>query len=765
MLMKRVQLTNFTLFIFALLFNSCIDENKDLYDPSYQTANPINITAPIGFTGQMISSAKIKVDVNDEYNGAYDYVITLYDRDPAAEDANQLSVGVAKKEQPFETTINRLEGVNTIYVEQTDPRGRKQFTMLELSNDTEAVNYVTFNSIANQPKTRGSITRAIAERPEYTVYTINDVPANAIEITNGTIIQSNKTYKITKSFNGTFTNYGVQNSKLFIIGTWTLQQFQVENGLEIIVLPGANIKADDLHLVNNSSLEVMQGGTAEIGTLELSNSNKIINLGKMILKRTTNNPGTFYNGVNDKDKNKENGVITVSEDFYIGGSLFYNDGRITAKNLTTTNGNKLVSNCRLEALETFTYQEGQMELTKGAIIAKRMVFNGNTVYLLNGSMLKASESIEANSNCTFTNNTTGNRSLIKTPKMNFTYGQVYNGNLTIEVTKHTEGKNQWDKPYQLTNGATRTTYDGSDVIIKTCDDDVNIPTGGTDPQNPGDIETKDKYIYTYAFEDQWPLYGDYDLNDLVVRVEDIITQKKKSSSLNYINNVSFTCKIMAVGATKNLSLALQLDGIKPSAVKSITFSNASGFSAPSELGLDNFSHTNYRENGQSKIVIPLAYNVHHLFTETLNQVNTSRNGIQKEVKSLNVKITFNNNAIKNFALKNNFNLFIITNGNLNKDRKEIHLAGYQPTDLASTMYFNNNNDKSIDNNLYYTSNDGLPWGFLIAQDKAIAKESTLWKWPLEYVPITSAYTLFEEWVKDSKTYKDWYKTVDRNKVF
>ena len=41
----------------------------------------------------------------------------------------------------------------------------------------------------------------------------------------------------------------------------------------------------------------------------------------------------------------------------------------------------------------------------------------------------------------------------------------------------------------------------------------------------------DTHNYAYLFEDQWPLYGDYDMNDLVMII------KERTISLNKNNKV------------------------------------------------------------------------------------------------------------------------------------------------------------------------------------------------------------------------------------
>ena len=100
---------------------------------------------------------------------------------------------------------------------------------------------------------------------------------------------------------------------------------------------------------------------------------------------------------------------------------------------------------------------------------------------------------------------------------------------------------------------------------------------------------------------------------------------------------------------------------------------------------------------------------------------------------------------------NKLNVFIFVEGNRNQ-RKEIHIVGYQPTKLANTDLFGgNNDDSSTSRKRYYISKDNLAWGIMVPTD---------FKWPLEYVNIKSAYSLFESWVTSGGTKnEEWFQDI------
>lgn len=63
--------------------------------------------------------------------------------------------------------------------------------------------------------------------------------------------------------------------------------------------------------------------------------------------------------------------------------------------------------------------------------------------------------------------------------------------------------------------------------------------------------------YFLAFEDNWPETGDYDFNDVVIRLNSsmIVSQQ------NHVKKLSLTGELTAMGASYNNGFAIQLEGI------------------------------------------------------------------------------------------------------------------------------------------------------------------------------------------------------------
>lgn len=720
---------------------SCVESDKDLYDPNYKLDNPLQLVAPPSFDATTIKTASISIEANDEFVGEYYYLVEVFDKNPLFdESANALTKGVAKKGEPYSNPITYLKGLEGVYVQQTDPRGRKEVMYVPITSSSDVLHCNFATSITTAPQSRaGAGTRA---DNTIKVPTYDNIPARAIEIDKSELlILDNGEYKITGNYNGVFKHNGVSNAKLYISGTWTFDTFQVERGLEIIVLSGGKITADKLKLVGTSGITIMKGGEATIANnLELTNNNEVYNLGKLTAGRTSNNPGLFYNGVDAE--------MTVG-DFSLGGAKNYNYGIIHAKTMKTSWGSTLTNNCQINVAEKFQFEGGTLTQEKGAIIAETMEFNKTKIELNNGSMLKAKTSMNLQSNCTTNGGKTGNGSLVKSPTITFTWNITYSGNLVIESNSHpTVGGS-----YKLTDDVKMTTYNGSNLTIITCAGEVNTPETAGNPESPGSIEINDKYIYTYAFEDQWPLYGDYDMNDVVLRISNVKTKKDKK----HITKLSYDCEVMAVGAFSNLSMGLQLDEINPSHIDGVKYSNSS------LLNLDFFKiKANGVENEQKMTVIPLFSSAHKVIDKnatTATYINTVKTEPHKPTQKFNVEINFKSASIQSITMSD-FNIFIITD-NKTQQRKEIHLPGYKPSDLATAFYFGKNNDRSLTNK-YYASEDNLGWGILVAEPQS----DSLWRWPAERKIIKNAYAEFAEWViSGGVNNPNWYKTWNKDLVY
>ena len=421
----------------GILF-SCVDSGKDLYDPSYETSNPMGdgFAAPDGFDWSTIKTENVTVEVKDEEGGLYSYLVEIYTEDPLTnENASVLATRTANKENNFKATaaITLLPTQKGIYIKQTDPRGRVEVYLFDVPEDNDNFTcklYYQESAVQNRVlMSRTATTRAVS--PEKPVYT--SIPSEAKEITEmqGTTLLRDASYKITSDYNGTFKFDGYDGeikTKVYVDATWTIPTtFQFQNGIEIIVMDNAKIKASGvMTFIRNSMLTVMDEGNVEAENISFTNGAPaaLRNWGNVSVTNTMtlHSGATLYNGgtITSKDiainsntqiindnKIELEGEFNLPSNFSLenngeiyGKKMIANsDAVITNKNIiifeTISFTNPTVNNsCSMEATISFYANGIKLNLTQGYIKAPKMEFQNGVVNLNNGSMLEATTRLD-----------------------------------------------------------------------------------------------------------------------------------------------------------------------------------------------------------------------------------------------------------------------------------------------------------------------------------------------------------------------------------
>lgn len=774
------------------ILSSCVDSGKDLYDPSYETSNPMGdgFAAPYDFDWNTITTKTVTVEVKDEEGGLYSYLIEIYTEDPLAnENASPIAVRTANKENGFKATasISVLPTQKGIYVKQTDPKGREQvfpFNLPDDSNNLTCKLYYT-NNTGRALMNRAPATRSVSfEKPNYTT-----IPANALEIADvkDSNLQGGASYKITNDYNGTFKFSGHEGeirTKVYVSAQWTIpEEFSFQNGVEIIVMDGGEIVAPaNMTFIRNSMLTIMDNGSVNVKNITFTNGEPaaLRNWGTLSVanQMTLSSGAALYNKgvitsgnisiksntqiIND-NKIELNGVLDLPSNFSLtNNGEIYGKSLIAKSDAVITNANIMVfetisfnnttvnNNCSMEATQSFYANGVTFNFEQGYLKAPTMDFVNGNINLNNGSMLEGTTKIDLHTGSAKFYGKGENTSMMKSPTITG-QGFVYDGNLVVESDNHVEKSPDW-KNFHVQNGASITKIGESKAIIEVCTGKKNEGNEGEDPKDPEfPIIIDDTRSYTYLFEDQWPLYGDYDMNDLALII------KERKISLNKDNKVvefKLNLDLSAAGATKSIGAAIMLDGVP-----------ANTITQPVEFGDNSLFkgfnlNSNQIENGQDYAVIPLFDDAHRaLGRDRYEQINTVQNHASNtNPKNISFTIKFNNPTLSADEFNiNKLNVFIFVEGNRN-NRKEIHVVGYQPTKLANTELFGgNNDDSSAANKRYYISKENLAWGIMVPSD---------FKWPLEYVNIKATYSQFEAWVTSGGTKnEEWWTTFDSSKVY
>jgi len=226
---------------------------------------------------------------------------------------------------------------------------------------------------------------------------------------------------------------------------------------------------------------------------------------------------------------------------------------------------------------------------------------------------------------------------------------------------------------------------------------------------------------TLAFEDMWPVQGDYDMNDVVVNYNYTV----KTNADNKVTRVEATYTLRATGGSYQNGFGVQfpVDRSKVSSVVGATL-----------------------EANQTKAVLVMFTNMR----SEMNMWNTKPGVAPSSTVTYNVSFNISDGpSLEAFGLSY-YNPFIY-NGTAGFGRGyEIHLPGGLPTDLANTALFGTSMDNTNigTGDTYVSKNGRFPWGINIPVS---------FDYPIEKSDINTAYLKFATWVNSGgNSYADWY---------
>lgn len=262
----------------------------------------------------------------------------------------------------------------------------------------------------------------------------------------------------------------------------------------------------------------------------------------------------------------------------------------------------------------------------------------------------------------------------------------------------------------------------SDIVITLKSNPVkaitDIPV--VNPDNDHTTTTVLKGIY--AFEDQWPAKGDYDLNDVMVRYN----YGKTFDSDNNLYGEAFLFQTFQNYASLMNGLAFQLDGsATPSSVKYEIRKKGEKDFTEARFTYESADHV-YRLTDDIRTDLGAEYKVTLVYD----------NPIAKESKA------------KPFLYRNT------TNGK----RLEVHLPGEAPTSLMDRSYFGQNDDASVpEKGIYFVRSGKYPFAFFLAGAEEKDLKEMLDR-ANEGKNIDVLYPGYNDWAESGgKTNQDWYK--------
>lgn len=698
--------------IVSSIFASCQD---DVYDPNYRTPSPMpELQTTANFDWSTTNEISLTVNANDEYEGKFYYEISVYDENPFSnKNAQLLTKGLAKKGKDFSTVLTIPKDSKELYVCQTMimKNGKKRNALKVITVDNKEIicdftNTISGNSQNNVSKIKG-IMKSPTEGREI------NIPTDAIKIEgNGTFtIEQGKNYVVeaNTTFNGILNWYSCQNAQIYIMGTLAPKNRQEINNRCNVYVGKSGVYQSE-YLLINSNCDFVNNGIVYIDEIRIDNP----------------------------------------------GSTFSNYGQFTATKMTTTSDSHFHNYC-YTSIDDLDIQ-GNRNFTIGQealLLCKSLKMNNSTISLNYNAILKVTDNafFDYNNDIKASDDGAPLTALVIFNDIKVNWGGLYLKNKLQVLFKN--GHN-YDSNYIKVNNQVTSVFSEEETIeipASGCNGEGNnVPAD--EPEGSGfPIIVSPDNSYTFLMEDNWPVYGDYDMNDLVMDIK--LSYKLEDN--DYVSELGIIATLRAVGATKNIGAAIQLDKVKRTDIQQVEDDN----SYQRELDGNIFVCSNGTENNQEYAVIPFFDNAHKALDLTTERktINTRlEKDYEADEKTFKVLIKFNKNIQTEDINVNNLNFFIVTDGK-KQARKEVHLKGFEPTQRASRKLLGSNCDDY--NVAPYLSKDNLIWGLMVPSNK-----NTQFQYPAEYQNIKKAYPMFETWVtSQGNENKDWYKIENGRKEY
>lgn len=245
-------------------------------------------------------------------------------------------------------------------------------------------------------------------------------------------------------------------------------------------------------------------------------------------------------------------------------------------------------------------------------------------------------------------------------------------------------------------------------------------------EKPDEGDQSVAYRMTYkgivAFEDNWPAKGDYDLNDVIVKYNSVLSFNTK----NEVLNTEDTYTALWSGASFKNGFAYQLNTDRSNVTTTFT-ENPTAFATQ---GLDQ----------------DIAKATVNVFLNAIEET-----GDNTKTSTYKIKNTFKTPVDHEAFGVAPYNPFIFVHSNQRKSRNEVHLINHVPTEKANMELFHTGNDLSNPaSGLYYVAAESYPFAIHLIDAENFSTT--------EKISIDKSYPKFTNWAKTGgKEDKDWYK--------
>lgn len=763
-------------------FHSCKDDvfNPEIVRATYQDRFPVKDIDP-SLDWKMTTEVTVNVivykDPETDTDVTTNYTIQIFDANPLADDsgAHLLAEGIANRNLAFSTVIDCPTAMTEVYVCRLDAQNRAIVKMVGIEGG-QIQTYFGIKPVA----TRSASTRA--ENFSITTYTPERTTAeisallsdtHTTELNEKVLLQSGEAYKISRdrTYRDEILHYGFKEDEkvatVIIDGTWAptnSKKMKINTGVDLIVTGNGKIiipKDGVLMLVGSSRLIVFEGGI-----VEGKDDDEKIDLSNASNGRYNYNAGTIK--VETIQMDGDNAVLYNVGELYVEELQINNKGKLINHGeaiLEETTLNSTIENgCRLKVTEKLN---GNLIMGDNcSAIVESYGEDGNSgkeIKIGSNSQLTIKDNAHFSYGTTFTGPSNG-YALVQIDKLKSMNGFKHaGGNIFYEVRKE-EIDNNWEKKTFLHH-----LYNTDGVLAKWGESPILIPGGkcmgdGYTPESGTGTQTN-PMKYTYVFEDNYPLVGDYDFNDIVL---DVALYYKRDGNdaipKNKIKSINIDVTLTAAGASKEIGAGLRIIGIHPSDIAEIKckgnaesrfYNTFSGSFFMSGYG------TNERWFDDDKgIIIPIFGDVHKAFMDQSDKrqlINTQHtgtnaiNGAKQYTYEIEVILKDQSKSTPKFS-KKDLDFFIGYRYQTMKERMEVHLYEFWGKGATKGGTIQKTNLDLAGNNT---------WAICVPN----------FRYPKELVNISissnpeeGAYPEFLNWVKGDKDSQDWYLRPNEDKV-
>lgn len=716
---KNTTMKNFLALIAIISLVAVTSCKKETAKESQKLKSINDLVVPAGFSWENSRDVNFEISITDARFQNALFVVSIYDADPLF-GGRLLSKGSASLNTRFSTKIYLPNTIKEVYVVKTAPDNSKITQKVPVGSGAKVT--ASLSSIRPKSGISGGGINKVME--------LEDSPDCGTGCTR-TITSSN-------------SSLSINNDEVVCITGDNITVSFTGNGGTVRIC-GANITVQNALLNNSATLIITKTASVKFSNLNLNGtSTKFINYGTTTINDSFAPKGTFTNegalttkgnfNLDSQTSFVNNGILNIGETLNVNThNVATNNGSIiTGKDLELNSQSNFINNCSLWIKGDYKHNSNMKNYNLIKVNHITTV-NGNTeISMYNGAILRTTDMKLDGVIKGY-----GSTSLVKVSG-----NSTLNGGSNVASTmQYCDANGIETDNGTFSGGASRacSVY----IPVTNCNSEGNGSAPPKDSDDDGVMDDSDDYpedadkayanYYpsetpssgaSLSFEDQWPIRGDYDMNDLVMSYR----YKIITNSHNKVVQVTGDYTMYATGGNFKNGFGIEFP------VPRASISNLTGGSL---------------ETGQSNAVVVLFTDMH----TQMQYLNTRPGDPVSPPKSYTISFNVSGGPdLSTFGL-GAYNPFIWNNGIPNGRGYEVHLPGKTPTNLANTALFGTGNDNSNPSTgRYYVTATGLPW--------AINIPIKPFQYPVEGAEISSAYLRFLDWAQSGGTqYIDWYSNL------